>query len=128
MEERERILVIEDDQPFRETLSELLEKEGYVVSGASNGLEAYELAKEHLFELIVADVRLPKGVDGIEAVSKIKEIRPNVKIIIIIITGYTDENAPIRALKMGVDDYIYKPFRLETFLHSVERNVKMYRI
>jgi signal transduction histidine kinase len=125
---KEHILIIEDDLPFREALSNLLQKEGYTVSGAKDGFQAIELAKNNLFELIIADVRLPKGMDGIETVSRIKEIRPTIKIIIIIITGYTNENAPIRAIKMGVDDYIYKPFKMEAFLHSVERNLKMYRL
>ena len=125
---KERILIIEDDETFRKTLISLLEKEGYAVKGASDGLEAIDLAKKSLFELIIADVRLPKGMDGIEVVSRIKEIRPSIKIIIIIITGYTNENAPIRAIKMGVDDYIYKPFKMEEFLHSVERNLKMHRL
>jgi len=125
---KENILIIEDDDAFRKTLTNLLEKEGYSVTGASDGFAAIELAKETLFELIVADVRLPKGMDGIRAVSKIKGLRPEAKIIVIIITGYADENAPVRALRMGVDDYIYKPFDMEVFLHLVERNIRMYRL
>lgn len=125
---KENVLIIEDDEAFQKTLTNLLEKEGYSVTGASDGFQAIELAKKTLFELIVADVRLPKGMDGIKAVSAIKGIRPETKIIIIIITGYADENAPVRALRLGVDDYIYKPFDMEVFLHIVERNIKMYRL
>ena len=125
---KEHILIIEDDEAFRKTLATLLKKEGYSVTGVSNGFQAIELAKKSLFELIVADVRLPKGMDGIEAVSMIKGLRPEIKVIVIIITGYADENAPVRALRMGVDDYLYKPFKTEVFLHSVERNIKMYRL
>ncbi|MBA7471010.1 Sensor histidine kinase RcsC [subsurface metagenome] len=125
---KEQILIIEDDEAFRKTLTNLLKKEGYSVTGVSDGFQAIELAKKSLFELIIADVRLPKGMDGIEAVSIIKGIRPEIKVIVIIITGYTDENAPVRALRMGVDDYLYKPFKMEVFLHSVERNIKMYRL
>lgn len=125
---KEHILIIEDDEAFRKTLATLLKKEGYSVTGVSNGFQAIELAKESLFELIVADVRLPKGMDGIEAVSMIKGLRPEIKVIVIIITGYADENAPVRALRMGIDDYLYKPFKTEVFLHSVEQNIKMYRL
>lgn len=125
---KEQILIIEDDEAFRKTLTNLLKKEGYSVTGVSDGFQAIEIAKEGLFELIIADVRLPKGMDGIEAVSRIKGIRPEAKIIVIVITGYANENAPVRALRMGVDDYIYKPFKTEVFLHSVERNIKMYRL
>jgi len=125
---KEQILIIEDDKSFRKTLTNLLKKESYSVTGVSDGFQAIELAKKSLFELIIADVRLPKGMDGIEAVSVIKGIRPEIKVIVIIITGYTDENAPVRALRMGVDDYLYKPFKMEVFLHSVERNIRMYRL
>jgi len=125
---KEQILIIEDDKAFLQTLTNLLKKEGYSITGASDGLEAVELAKKRFFELVIADVRLPKGMDGIKAASMIKGIRPETKIIVIIITGYTDENAPIRALRMGADDYLYKPFSTEVFLHSVERNIRMYRL
>ncbi|MFC1632341.1 response regulator [Candidatus Omnitrophota bacterium] len=125
---KERILIIEDDQTFRQTLDQLLQKEGYSVTGARDGFQAMEQAKKNLFELIVADVRLPGGMDGIEAIRNIKEIRPDAKSMAIVITGYADEDAPIRAIKVGVDDYIYKPFKSEEFLHSVERNIKVRRL
>ena len=125
---KERILIIEDDESFRKTLTVVLEKEGYVVAGASDGHQAIEAAKRTFFELVVADVRLPGGMDGIETVAKIKGIRPEAKTLVIIITGYADEQAAVRALRLGVDDYIYKPFAREEFLHSVERNLRIYHL
>jgi len=124
----EHILVIEDDESFRRILTLMLENEGYLVTSASNGHQAIKAAKKTFFELIIADVRLPGGMDGIEAVAKIKGIRPEAKSLVIIITGYADEQAPVRALRLGVDDYIYKPFEREQFLHSVERNLKIHRL
>lgn len=123
---KENILVIEDDGPFRKTLTTLLEKEEYSVVGASDGQQAIDAAKETFFELIIADVRLPGGMDGIETVTRIKKIRPKAKSMVIVITGYADENAPVRAIRLGIDDYIYKPFKMEEFLHSVERNLKVF--
>jgi len=125
---KERILIIEDDEFFRKILTRMLEKEGYLVVGAGDGYQAIEAAKETFFELIIADVRLPGGMDGIEAIAKIKGIRPAAKSIVIIITGYADEQAAVRALRVGVDDYIYKPFEREEFLHSVEQNLRIYRL
>lgn len=124
----ENILVIEDDETFRTTVVDLLEKNGYSVFGVSDGHQAIDAAKKRLFQLVIADVRLPKGMDGIETAKAIKEIRPDAKTMVIVITGYADENAPIKAIRVGVDDYIYKPFKMEDFLHSVERNVRMYRL
>ena len=125
---KEHILIIEDDESFRETLTLLLEKKGYLVTGASDGHQAIAAAKSTFFELIVTDVRLPGGMDGIEAVAKIKGIRPTAKTLVIIITGYADEQAAVRALRLGVDDYIYKPFEREQFLHIVERNLRVYQL
>ena len=122
----EKILIIEDDQAFRATLTNLLTKEGYSVTGAGDGQQAINEAKKSFFELIVADVRLPGGMDGIEAVKCIKEITPQEKIMAIIITGYADENAPVRGIKVGIDDYLYKPFEMNEFLFSVERNLKVF--
>ena len=124
----EHILIIEDDENFQKTLINLLNKEGYNTLGAKNGLEAIEISKETSFALFVADVRLPGGMDGIETLVKIKEIQPESKSIAIIITGYADQEAPLRAIRLGVSDYIYKPFTAEEFLHSVERNIKNYRL
>jgi len=125
---KEHILVIEDDESFCKTLTLMLEKEGYQVAGVRDGHQAIEAAKKTFFELVIADVRLPGGMDGIEAVAKIKGIRPGAKSIVIVITGYADEQAVVRALRLGVDDYIYKPFEREQFLHSVERNLRVYRL
>lgn len=125
---KERILIIEDDESFRRVLTLILKKEGYLVIGAKDAHQAIETAKESFFELVIADVRLPGGMDGIEAVAKIKGIRPEAKSLAIIITGYADEQAPVRALRLGVDDYIYKPFEREQFLHSVEQNLRIYRL
>jgi len=125
---KERILIIEDDKSFCRTLTLILEKEGYLVVGAKDAHQAIEAAKETFFELIIADVRLPGDMDGIEAVAKIKGIRPGAESVVIVITGYADEQAPVRALRLGVDDYIYKPFKREQFLHIVEQNLRIYRL
>lgn len=123
---KEKILIIEDDGPFRKTLTRLLETEGYSVTGAGNGQQAIDAAKKTFFELIIADVRLPGGMDGIETVESIKKIRHKTRSMVIIITGYADKNAPVRAIRIGVDDYIYKPFKIEEFLFSVERNLEVF--
>ncbi|MCD4781830.1 MAG: response regulator [Candidatus Omnitrophica bacterium] len=123
----EHILIIDDDIDFQKTLFNVLKKEGYQVSGATDGQEAIELTKKNFYELIISDVRLP-GMDGIETVAKIKKTQSEAKSLIIIMTGYSDEDAPIRAIRSGVDDFIRKPFKMEEFLHSVERNIKNCRL
>ncbi len=124
MKTKGNILVIEDDEIFRSTLVKALKKQGYSVDGVADGEEALKLVKKKQVDLIVADVRLPGGMDGIEIVRKIKKVNADIKTMAIIMTGFADEAAPVRAIKVGVDDYIYKPFRLDSFLQSVENNLQ----
>ncbi len=121
----DRILVIEDDDIFRKTLVKSLARENYEVEGASDGVSAIEISNQRLFDIIVSDVRLGGEIDGIEAVRRIKENHPQSKFRVIIMTGYSGEEAPIRAIKVGVDDYIHKPFKMEAFLLSIKKNTKL---
>jgi len=124
---KDNILVIEDDELFLKTLISLLKKEGYEVYSARTGQEAIELAKKKCFDLLITDIRLTGGMDGLEVLKNIKDIysHPNKMIVM---TGYVDDEAPIRAIRLGVNDYIYKPFRTEDFLHSVKRNLDTLRL
>jgi diguanylate cyclase (GGDEF)-like protein len=124
---QDSVLIIEDDELFLKTLTNLLKKEGYEVEGAKTGPEAIEKAKEKYFDLIISDVRLPGGMDGLEVLKNIKDIY-NYPNKMIIMTGYADEEAPVRAIRLGVDDYIYKPFRTEDFLQAVSRTIKISRL
>jgi len=115
-----RILIVEDDKSMNEILVETLEDEGYEVESAFSGKHALSLAQRNSFDLVVSDVRLP-GIDGVETLSAIKEIAPSTKCIVI--TGYSSADTPIRAIRLKVDDYLFKPFSLDYFLRSVERSL-----
>lgn len=120
------ILLVDDNTTLLQTLAIQLEEDlGYTIHTAENGYDAIELARQHHVDLIVADVRMP-GIDGIEAVKQIKEIHPRIRAIIM--TGFTSEEAPVRALKLGVDDYIFKPFEADVFIHSIRLNLEYYRM
>lgn len=113
-----RILVVEDDESMNEILVETLEDEGHEVTAVFQGNHAVHHASKTPFDLVVTDVRLP-GMDGVETLSQIREVAPTVKCIVI--TGYASADTPIRAIRLKVDDYLFKPFSLEYFLNSVER-------
>ena len=123
----EHILIIEDDIDFQKTLMIVLKKQGYNVSGVKNGMEAIEIIKDNFFELIISDVRLP-GMDGIDLLLAISALQQEQNSKKIMMSGYADKDAPIRAIKLGVDDYIKKPFKMEEFLHSIEKNMNNYRL
>lgn len=111
-----KILLLEDNSEFRETLAEVLEDQGYQVIAAASGTEAVELAQHHSFHLVVTDIRM-EGIDGLEALDQIKQQQP--AIASLVITGYSTEDYSLRALRLGVDDYLKKPFELSDFTRSV---------
>lgn len=121
----ERILVVEDDPLMLSALEILLEDEGYDVTTASSGMEAIELAKGENFDLVVSDVRMAE-MDGIETLSNVKQQQPDARSIVI--TGYASPDIPVQAIKLGVDDYIMKPFDDRQFVASVKRCLESFRL
>ncbi|MBM3463516.1 MAG: response regulator [Armatimonadetes bacterium] len=107
-----------------QALSILLEDESYKVATASSGMEAIERAREHTFDLIVSDVRMA-GMDGIQTLTSLREFNSSTRAIMI--TGYASPDIPVRAIKLGVDDYLIKPFDDREFLKSVRRSMETAR-
>jgi response regulator RpfG family c-di-GMP phosphodiesterase/DNA-binding SARP family transcriptional activator len=103
----------------------LLEDEGYDVTTASSGMEAIEKAKGANFDLVVSDVRMAE-MDGIETLSNVKQQQPDARSIVI--TGYASPDIPVQAIKLGVDDYIMKPFDDRQFVASVKRCLESFRL
>ena len=118
MERPVRILLLEDDEDLRESITEVLEESGYDVVAAGNGEEALEQFSGPAIELAIFDVKLP-GIDGLEVLSEIKAQNP--KLLSIVITGYATEQDTIRALRLGVGDYLQKPFSMAQLLESAAR-------
>jgi putative two-component system response regulator len=121
----ERILVVDDEELIRRTVEKLLQRAGFEVTLAESGEQAVALAATTAFEMVISDVRMP-GIDGVETIRRIRLQQPDV--CAIIITGYASEETPVAALRLGVQDYIFKPFDIETFLHSVQRNIDHMRV
>lgn len=121
----ESILVVEDDPLMLAALEILLLDEGYDVTTASSGIEALELARQQNFDLVVSDVQMAE-MDGIETLSNLKQQQPATRSIVI--TGYASPDVPIQAIKMGVDDYILKPFDDRQFVASVKRCLDSYKL
>lgn len=113
-----RVLIIEDDPHLRQVLEALLADEGYAVLAADSGEAAIELARDRRFDLIVADIRMP-GIDGLDTVQHLRSADPNLQSLVM--TGYASEEDPIRALHIGVQAYLRKPFSLDDFLAKVSQ-------
>jgi DNA-binding response OmpR family regulator len=113
-----RILLLEDDLRLREALAEVLDLEGYKVVAAADGAEAVEKAADFPFELLIFDVKLP-GPDGLEILSRFRQSNPDLPSIVI--TGYASEADALRALRLGVGEYLEKPFNSSVLITAVRR-------
>ena len=102
----ECILVVDDDPEIVRAIAILLEKEGYQVLKAYNGMEALEQAVNPALRLIIIDVMMPR-LDGLSAVMKIREKR---NLPIIVLSAKSEDSDKVLGLSMGADDYIAKPF------------------
>lgn len=104
-----RILLLEDDDNFREVLSDIMTQQGgYLVDEAADGRSAVELAKQHVYDLMVADIRMA-GPDGLTTVSHIKQaIARQRQLPIVMITGYENAGDSARAVDIAVDAYLHK--------------------
>jgi DNA-binding response OmpR family regulator len=103
-----RILLADDERSIQTLLSFALEKDGYEVVTASNGVEAMARFKESTFDLVVLDVMMPK-VDGLEVC---RRLRAASSVPIIMLTAKSEEIDKVLGLELGADDYITKPFSL----------------
>jgi len=101
-----RILVVDDDQIIRDSLSEFLRLEGYQCQGASSFKDALKELEKQRYNLVIADVNMP-GADGFELLRVIRKNYPEV--VTIVITGYGTIESAVEAIKMGAYDYLTKP-------------------
>jgi two-component system response regulator HydG len=114
------ILIVDDDKDIRTLLSKFLEKEGFQTEQAANAKQALELLKQHPFDLVVCDFKLPDST-GLDLVRKIKVINHHCPIIMI--TGYSDVKVAVQAMRLGVFDYVTKPLYPDEFLQLVKEAI-----
>ena len=112
---KQKLLIVEDDQTLRETLSYNLTREGYAVTTSGDGGDGLELARDNPFDLIVLDVMLPT-LDGL---SIVRILRKEQRTPIILLTARSGEVDRIMGLETGADDYVVKPFSLGELLARV---------
>jgi two-component SAPR family response regulator len=117
MEGNLHLLLLEDDQQLRTALESLLVDEGYQVATAADGREAVAQAAQQAPDILLLDVKLP-GPDGLEVLKQLKQQLPELQSLVM--TGYASEEDSIRAIRLGVGDYLQKPFPMADFLQAVE--------
>ncbi|MDE6959800.1 MAG: response regulator transcription factor [Lachnospiraceae bacterium] len=122
MEEKQVILVVDDDKEIVKVLGKLLELEGYQVYSACDGMSALELLTKQRVHLIILDVMMPK-LDGL---STLMEIRRRQNIPVIMLSAKTEESDKVLGLSMGADDYVSKPFQTAELMARVRSQLRRY--
>ena len=118
-----KILVVDDDLDIIEILKYNLNKSGYLVKSAKNGLEAIKRAKKFMPNIILMDVMMPE-MSGIEACSEIKQIDELSETMIIFLSARSEDYTQISAYDAGADDYISKPIKPKILLKKISNIAK----
>lgn len=119
------ILIVDDEQPIRESLQGLFEDEGYLVSTAPSGEEAVARFRKHPVDCIFLDIWMP-GIDGLETMSRIKQM--DVDVPVIMMSGHATIDTAVRATKLGAFDFIEKPFSSEKLLILLRNAIEKRRL
>jgi two-component system alkaline phosphatase synthesis response regulator PhoP len=115
MSKKNKVLVVDDENDILEMLDYNLTKEGYEVFTANDGVSAVEAAREHLPQLILLDVMMPK-IDGIETCRRLREVSKLKEVYIIFLTARAEEFTEIAAFEAGANDYLTKPIKPRALL------------
>ena len=118
------ILIVDDNEDIRETLSSILEEKGYDTDTAKNGTEAVEKSKTKFYNIALLDIKLP-DVEGTKLLTEMQETSP--KMIKIMITGYASLQNAVEALNLGANAYIMKPLNPENLLNVIAEKSKTQR-
>jgi DNA-binding NtrC family response regulator len=110
------VLVVDDEQEFRELTVKRLEKRGLKVEGAESGQRALEILEHSRTDVVLLDVKMP-GMDGIETLRQIRILRPLVEVVLL--TGHASVDSGIEGMKLGAFDYLMKPIELEPLLEKL---------
>ena len=111
-----KVLLVDDEQEFLETLSSRLELRGLKVSAVTSGELAVTEAQQDEYDAIVVDLSMP-GIDGLETLKRIKAINPDAEIIML--TGHGSVQSGVEAMKLGAGDFLQKPVELSELMARI---------
>jgi len=107
---RPTVLLVEDEEPLRLVLRDLLEREGYEIVEAADGMQALEEVDHHAPDIIVLDLNLPR-LDGYQVLTHLRARPATATVPVLVLTARGDEDSEVRVFEHGADDFITKPFR-----------------
>src|SRR5512138_991105 len=118
MQEKDWILIVDDEEIVRDSLASWLREDGYEVDAAADGPTAVERLGQRAYAVLLVDLKMP-GMDGIEVLVQARETQPEAAVIIM--TAYATVDTAVRAMKQGAHDYLVKPFEPEELSVMVKR-------
>ena len=119
------VLIVDDEQEFRDMTIKRLNKRNLQCEGAENGEQALECIKKGDFDVVLLDVKMP-GMGGVETLKEIKRIKPLIEVVML--TGHASVESGIDGMKLGAFDYLMKPMELEPLLEKLKDAYEKKRI
>ena len=117
MSESVRVLLVDDEESYVETLRKRLMRRGLVVSMANSGEQALESLAENPVDVVLLDVKMP-GMDGMETLTRIKAAHPRVEVIML--TGHANVDVAIRGMEQGAFEYLMKPAEMDDLYYKIQ--------
>ena len=114
----QKVLVVDDEEPILELLKYNLEKSGYEVRTAIDGMKAIDIAKKFIPDLVLLDIMMPK-MDGVETCRIIRELPELQKTFVVFLTARSEEYSEVAAFDVGADDYIMKPIKPRALMSRI---------
>ena len=111
------ILVVDDETEFLSLIEKRLSRRNMNVATADNGADALTLVQAQSFDVVVMDVRMP-GMDGLETLRRIKEIRPTLPVLLL--TGHASLGVAVNGMELGAFDYMLKPVAINELIMKLE--------
>lgn len=123
--ENATVLVVDDEAAIRYSVSKTLQRVGYSVREAASGEDALDVIRAEPFDVVLTDIRMPPGLDGVELIRRIKDTDPDT--IVILMTAYPSLPTAVEGLRLGAHDYLIKPSSSQDIRQSVARGVERSR-
>ena len=120
-----RVLIVDDEDSVRKSFEKLLAYEKYTTFSAADGESALEIVGSELVDLVLLDIKMP-GMDGLEVLQKMKDIRSDIPVVII--SGHGTIATAVEATKLGAFDFLEKPIDLDRLLLTVRNGIKQGRL
>jgi len=125
VERAKKVLIVDDDERFRELCKDISEGMGLITSTANDGIEALEKISEDVYELALVDLKMPR-MGGLDLLHHLRDINPGIPVIII--TAYGSIDTAVEAMKLGAVDYIVKPCTVESVRNTISNILERWKL